>query len=269
MLNPEYYKLGQKIRNFRKRANKSQMDLELEIGASPGSLSRIENGEVNPTKETLVKIIEVLKLQNIEAATLFNLDLKELPNVVRLARKVSSNLDLDKLLQDAVNDIAFELNLLGVVICLKHGNFLYAKTFTQSWYTRLVLNIIQTDFNKLYLDITTPQAQSNKFLEVISTGKPLISERLSDFSSPPLPKALADLSQKVSGHVCAIGLPLIADKQVVGVIMFTKGYVDDFKNELPILEAFSEHVATAVVNAQKYEKLIMKLEKIKKEKNDK
>lgn len=57
-------KLGNKIRFFRKRAGLSQFKLENEIGAAPGSLSRIENGEVNPTKETLEKIRYSLKINS-------------------------------------------------------------------------------------------------------------------------------------------------------------------------------------------------------------
>lgn len=54
--------LGQRIRYFRKRSGLSQLELETQIGTSAGSISRIENGEVNPTKETLTKIAEILKL---------------------------------------------------------------------------------------------------------------------------------------------------------------------------------------------------------------
>lgn len=58
--------LGNRIRTFRKRAGLSQMDLEIEMEASPGSLSRIESGEVNPTKETVSRIAEKLHLSNQE-----------------------------------------------------------------------------------------------------------------------------------------------------------------------------------------------------------
>lgn len=54
--------LGSRIQYFRKRADLSQFDLENEIGGSQGMLSRIENGSINPTKETLYKIADVLKL---------------------------------------------------------------------------------------------------------------------------------------------------------------------------------------------------------------
>lgn len=44
----------------------SQFTLEQEIGASAGYLSRIENGEVNPTRETVLKIAEKLNLRDKE-----------------------------------------------------------------------------------------------------------------------------------------------------------------------------------------------------------
>lgn len=42
--------VGEKIRRFRKRAGVSQFELELRINASPGSISRIESGQVNVLK---------------------------------------------------------------------------------------------------------------------------------------------------------------------------------------------------------------------------
>ena len=59
-MNPESNTIGMEIRSFRKRAGISQMELEIAIGASGGMISRIENGTVNPTKETLLKICIML-----------------------------------------------------------------------------------------------------------------------------------------------------------------------------------------------------------------
>lgn len=59
-------KVGDRLRYFRRRSNFSQMQLEIEIEASPGSISRIESGEVNPTKETINKIAKVLKMTDRE-----------------------------------------------------------------------------------------------------------------------------------------------------------------------------------------------------------
>lgn len=58
--------LGSKIRFFRERAHKSQLELENEISASSGQISRIEKGVVNPTKETISNISKVLGLSELE-----------------------------------------------------------------------------------------------------------------------------------------------------------------------------------------------------------
>jgi transcriptional regulator with XRE-family HTH domain len=69
--------IGQKIKYFRERAGMSQLDLEVAIDASTGSISRMETGKVNPTKETLISIVDVLDIKGHEAASLFNLDIQE------------------------------------------------------------------------------------------------------------------------------------------------------------------------------------------------
>lgn len=55
-----------RLKNIRIRAGFSQMQLELEIAASFGSISRFESGKVNPTKETILKISKVLNLSDRE-----------------------------------------------------------------------------------------------------------------------------------------------------------------------------------------------------------
>ncbi|MBN1617816.1 helix-turn-helix transcriptional regulator [Candidatus Dojkabacteria bacterium] len=68
--------LGQIIRALRKQRNISQFNLEMDINASFGSLSRIESGQVNPTKETLNKIAHALNLSNSQKFLLWGLDLQ-------------------------------------------------------------------------------------------------------------------------------------------------------------------------------------------------
>lgn len=58
--------LGRKLKYFRQRAKISQFKLEDQLGLSNGSLSRIENEMINPTKETMMKIITALKLSKLE-----------------------------------------------------------------------------------------------------------------------------------------------------------------------------------------------------------
>lgn len=65
--------IGEKIKQYRQRANLSQLDLETEIGASVGSISRIENGTVNPTKETIYLVSKTLNLSDRELLDLLGI----------------------------------------------------------------------------------------------------------------------------------------------------------------------------------------------------
>lgn len=68
--------VGKKIKEFRKRSGLSQMELEIEVNAAFGSISRIENGLINPTKETLLAIADALQLNFMERSFLLMNDFK-------------------------------------------------------------------------------------------------------------------------------------------------------------------------------------------------
>jgi transcriptional regulator with XRE-family HTH domain len=62
------YKLGNLIRQYRRRAGISQLELEIRIDAAFSSISKIEAGKVDLSKETLNKIVSALNLTTYEAA---------------------------------------------------------------------------------------------------------------------------------------------------------------------------------------------------------
>ncbi len=67
------YPSCQLIKQLRKSRHVSQLELESLAQLCFGTVSRIENGKVNPTKETLLKIVEGLKLNDDEAMKLFGI----------------------------------------------------------------------------------------------------------------------------------------------------------------------------------------------------
>ena len=67
--------IGQRLKAFRKYKGLTQQQLELELGLSPGHVSKIESGKINPTKETLLKISEVMQLIQNEKQILLGLNL--------------------------------------------------------------------------------------------------------------------------------------------------------------------------------------------------
>lgn len=58
--------LGRKLYAFREERKISQTKVEVETGLSFGTISRIENGVINPTKETLHRISTCLSLDTFE-----------------------------------------------------------------------------------------------------------------------------------------------------------------------------------------------------------
>lgn len=58
--------LGRRLKFFRERAHISQFDLEGQMNAASGMISRIESGKVNPSKESVLAIANILKLNNKE-----------------------------------------------------------------------------------------------------------------------------------------------------------------------------------------------------------
>lgn len=66
-----FMKYGIKVRKYRQRNGYSQLELECLCDFASGMISRIENLNINPTKETLIKIAKALRLENSEVIDLF------------------------------------------------------------------------------------------------------------------------------------------------------------------------------------------------------
>lgn len=245
--------VGEKIRVYRKREKLSQFALELEIEASPGSVSRIESGQVNPTKETLKKISEVLNLTTHETSILFDLKADELPRIVNIANKISSTLDLDKVLQNAVNEIVYELGLNGSVLFLIDGNRLYSKTVTESFETNLMMKIL--NLVKFDLSIPLDKPTANLVVRCVKDQRVILNDDLKDFTKDVISGRVTDLCVKVTDHVSGIVFPLVYEGRSIGAIFFSQSYKEDFQKERATLEAFIIHITTAIINAQTFTKL--------------
>lgn len=250
--------VGQKIKQFRNRAGISQLELEMRIETSPGSISRIESGQVNPTKETLRKIIEVLDLKSKEAILLFDLNFDELPKVVKLAKKMISSLDLDEVLQIIANEIVYDLDLFGCLVFLCDEEYVYAKTLTETWYTKAVFKMLPSPYHKLKASLI--ENKDNYVVKTIIERKPQFSTVFHNFSKGVFPNKITDLIQKFNGTKCVVSFPLIVENNVIGAVIFTKDDEYNFDLEFDILQTFVEHIAIAVNHAQKYEELKKQLD---------
>lgn len=253
--------VGQKIRYFRKRAGLSQLDLELEIEAAQGSLSRIENGEVNPTKETILKIIEKLNIKGVEAISLLGLKTLNLAKIIEVSRKFSNNLNIDQVLQNSVNEIAYELNLLAAAIFIIENNEVYSKTFTQTWFSELIYKLFPNSFNKIHAPLVP--TSKNMIVRTIIENKSFYIKDFRSCTIDAFSKKISSIFEQIIGFKSGITYPLIINKKTIGAMLYVKNYEDDFYIEKPVLKAFTDHIAVAIDNAQKYQELQNELKKLK------
>jgi transcriptional regulator with XRE-family HTH domain len=255
--------IGDTIKQFRKRKGLSQLDLEMKIDSAQGTISRIENGQVNPSKETLLRIIEALDLRGYDAATLFGININDFVHIIDISKKLNDTLDLDDVLQKAVNDICYELDLIGSSLLLVEGNKLYSKTVTQSGLVKLGLKIIGKPLKTLSASLV--KDTNNLLIKSVNNRQFYIGYKMTDFLIPQVSVRICHLLEKISGFKVGVVFPLIISGNVLGCIFFGTNKSLDINRELPVLKAFTDHIAVAIHNAQKYEDLQREIEKLRNE----
>ncbi len=108
--------VGKKIRHLRKISGLSQMQLEVAANAAPGSISRIENGKVNPSKETLNNIANALNLTPTVRSYLFGASFRE-PTAEDISKAIN---EVHPILYSK-NSLSYLLNLRSQILCLSEG----------------------------------------------------------------------------------------------------------------------------------------------------
>ena len=147
--------LGTRIRFFRKRAGISQLDLEAETSMSAGMVSRIETNQVNPNKETIFNIANVLNLNNEEIDYLIGKT--ALPAV-------------DNEIENAKKEASAELSKKGELAYLLDDRWRFHK-FSEPFIKLLDLTSSEVDF---IIDKTTAQIiliEDSPFLKRLDKDK--------------------------------------------------------------------------------------------------
>jgi len=168
--------LGQKVKHFRKRVGYSQMKLENEIEAAYGSISRMESGQVNPTKETLVDIAKALNLETIEIASLFGIELLEISVLIEETTKILSTLDLVETLNQAVNSLIFKMGYLASMIMLvdESGDKIKFSALTNTNISAKTLQCLDKPIDSLYLSLK--QDTDNLTVKAVNENKTYLTD---------------------------------------------------------------------------------------------
>jgi len=268
MVNQEYYKLGQKIRNFRIRSGKSQMELELEIGASAGSLSRIENGEVNPTKETLFNIAGAMKLESNEVIDLFGINIsefedlrkntynqdllsKELETIYQINNSFLGITDIQELCDTLVRKMVKHINVSYSTIWLWNSEFerLHLKAVNApNRALQLGEELIGIKISSIYLNANDPNTLKNHILNSLLEDKENLTYDFYDFSRPLLSRVQAKIFGPIMNMKLAIHLPLIINGERLGAFGIIWNKKDISNEERKLITDFSHQVAMAIYN---------------------
>ncbi|KKP70341.1 hypothetical protein A2X44_01355 [candidate division CPR3 bacterium GWF2_35_18] len=123
--------IGEKVQKFRISKGLTQQQLELEIGASNGHISKVESGQINPTKETLLKITKVLDLTDKQAMYLIGIQQDRVNSEeVKLAiNETDSYLKLSKYPSFLEDDYLFIHNWNKKILNLFRVNSIFANMF--------------------------------------------------------------------------------------------------------------------------------------------
>ncbi len=245
--------LGQKIKRFRKRAGLSQLALELAIEASPGSLSRIENGKVNPTKETIIEIARVLKLKTSEIASLFGLEIYDRNHLFEEVTEILSTHSLQEVLDRTVNSLIFKMGYITSCIFLVRGDNVEFSSLTSSNLSAKGLACLDRPLSSLSLSLT--RDTSNLTVKAIKEKRVYFTHHTRDYTVPAVTVETADKIQAATGDKSNIIYPLYTDGAPFGAIAYVKKIVNDFRDERETLGVITRQIAVAIQNAKKFEAL--------------
>jgi len=246
--------VGTKIKFLRNRARLSQLNLELQIQAAQGSISRIEKDDVNPTKETLLKIIQVLELPIHESIDLLGLNMDNILNLFSVLNKLSSSVNINNVLQKSLTYLSDELKLLSSSVFLINDANIPAKFLLDS--IPLPSNFLfpTEEINNIF-DIKDKINEKNIFCRVYQNRKSInsndISKLIYPFTSATTEKNILRSTPAKSVSIW----PILIGRNVFGMSIFFKDYDDNFEIEYPILKAFNKHLGFAIENSKKYQYL--------------
>lgn len=248
------YLIGKKIRYYRKRLNFSQMELELATNSAFGSISRIESGKINPTKETLSSISQSLKLKPSEIADLLGLKIFSPSELVLAINKFTKSLDLKTTLQTAV-DIMFDLypGYNGGCIGLldTDSKTLYAQTVSNMPNMDKVYKILPTIVPKL--NVKLDSEPTNLMVRCIKEDKALQSNDFYGFIKGSVPYPIARLVERYLGFKHGLVMPLKYEGKTIGICWYAKKVDEIFnEDEVDLLTLLSNQIGIAIENSRHY-----------------
>jgi len=232
------------------RVGLTQLELENSLDLANGSLTKIESGKVTPSRETLVKVIDRLNLNAHESALLLGLSVSKIAGVIDVISDILVLEDESAIAQKAVNDIPKLLGMLGASFNLVFGDELRTMAITQTWYTDVLLKVMP--FHPTEYTVSLSKDHQNLMVKTINEGESQYGESLHEFTRPFIPPRVALMLQKTVGVKSMLSVPMIVNKEKVGVIIYAKDQVMDFMDEIPLLNSYTAAVGALIYKTRKH-----------------
>ncbi len=177
--------------------------------------------------------------------------LKDIQVISEVSEGILSTLNLEDLLQRAVDNVISRYGFLGGVFLLKDGNTLYANTISKGKIALKFLNLIDKPVSSLKTDILGNK--DNYIVKSIIKKQIVVGNDLLDFTRGVIPDNLGDLAKRLTNTRSCISIPVQFDGKVFGAFFISESSKTDFTFELPVLETFSNQLAIAIINSRLYE----------------
>lgn len=136
-----------------------------------------------------------------------------------ITKDITRTLDFGKVVQNIANAVATELGFLGAILVFldDDGKTLRARAVTETPLTSKAMKLLPKKFTEYTTDIGTLSA-ANLGTQVISSGEIRFTDSMTEVLSPPIPKPIVVMMQKVMGIRTMILVPIVSEEKVIGVI---------------------------------------------------
>jgi signal transduction histidine kinase len=209
--------------------------------------------------ERLTKELEA-KTKDLQEKT------KDLQSLLDITQVAASSLKTKEVTQEILNSIPKKLKHLeyiGGILTLRdeRQNTLQAYAITKTKLIEKALKILNKPFRQYNISINN---KHTLLLKTLDSGKIHTSDKIENFISPPVPKKLAQATQKIIGMKTGVGVPIMIRGKIAGVIMFAlKRKIEQIdKRDKEIMTAFSNHLGITIENSRLFEEATDKRKKL-------
>ncbi|MDQ6985414.1 MAG: GAF domain-containing protein [Candidatus Dojkabacteria bacterium] len=180
---------------------------------------------------------------------------KDILAITKLLENVASDIDLNTILQTAIDSVVKLLEMHGGILFLleEDGKYVYTKSMAKSSYSDRALKLLRA--NNLMDKLKVEMSQKDNFVvDSIVTGNTHISDKLSDFTIGVLNRTLVGIIQKTTQTGAAIVVPIRYKAKITGALMLTRKRSNlDFTKEESIKNIYATAIGISIENARLFE----------------